>query len=249
VEVVEVNERSVAGGPEPQSGLRTVEVAGLRQEVGEALRQAIWDGVIRPGERLNEQRLAAELGVSRPPLREAIRVLEQEGLLVSVLRRGSFVRVLTGRDIAEIYTVRCALESMAAELAIDSAPEELDRLEAMVTAVESRSLTDLRPVIDDDLVFHHSVMTLGRNLRLVGMWEQLAGQIRLALTLVDPAFFERDYVESTHRPLVVAIRRGDVPEIQRLSRMLLDVGRDLEVRWEEQVKAWAHGTGATGADG
>lgn len=244
-----MNERDVRGGPEPQSSLRTVEVAGLRQEVSEALRRAIWDGVLRPGERLNEQRLAAELGVSRPPLREAIRVLEQEGLLVSVLRRGSFVRVLTGRDIAEIYTVRCALESMAAELAIHSAPEELDGLEAMVTAVESRPPSDLRPVIDDDLVFHHSVMILGRNLRLVGIWEQLAGQIRLALTLVDPAFFERDYVESTHRPLVAAIRRGDVPEIQRLSRMLLDVGRDLEVRWDEQVQAGAYGTGATGAIG
>lgn len=246
---MEVNERGVRGDPEPQSSLRTVEVAGLRQEVSEALRRAIWDGVLRPGERLNEQRLAAELGVSRPPLREAIRVLEQEGLLVSVLRRGSFVRVLTGRDIAEIYTVRCALESMAAELAIHAAPEELDRLEAMVTAVESRPPSDLRPVIDDDLVFHHLVMILGRNLRLVGIWEQLAGQIRLALTLVDPAFFERDYVEITHRPLVAAIRRRDVPEIQRLSRMLLDVGRDLEVRWDEQVQAEGYGTGATGAIG
>src|SRR6266550_2914870 len=117
------------------SGLRSVEGGGLRHEISDILREAIWTGVLRPGQRLSENWLAGEIGVSRPPLREAIRVLEQEGLVVSIPRRGSFVRTLAGQDISEIYTVRCALEGMAAELAMEALPHELERLDQMVVQV------------------------------------------------------------------------------------------------------------------
>src|SRR6476619_1467188 len=86
--------------------LRSVSGGGLRQEIGDILHEAIWGGVLKPLQRLNEQWLASELGVSRPPLREAIRVLEQEGLVEYVPRRGTFVRTLSGQDVVEIYTVR-----------------------------------------------------------------------------------------------------------------------------------------------
>ncbi len=174
--------------------------------------------------------------MSRPPLREAIRVLEQEGLVVSVPRRGSFVRTLTGEDIREIYTLRCALEGMAAELAIGAAGEAIDELEARVEKVEHEEPeVELRAVIGEDLEFHRALVRLSGNTRLMSMWEQIAGQLRLALTLVDPAFFQPDYVESTHHALVAAIRKSDRPEVARLSRTLLDVGRDLSERWDEQV--------------
>lgn len=221
--------------PASRPHLKAVEGLGLRQEVSQRLRDAIWEGVLRPGDRLNEQRLADELGVSRPPMREAIRVLEHEGLVTSIPRRGAYVRVLTGKDIEEIYTVRCALESMAAELAIDASDRDLDRLEARVARMERAADEDLRAVIDDDLEFHRSVVNLSGNGRLISMWEHLTGQIRLALSLADPAFFEPEYVQNTHRQLVAAIRRGDLGEIHRLVRYLLDVGRDYRLRWDERV--------------
>ena len=226
--------RHAAGG----SGLRAVEIGGLRHEISDILREAIWTGVLRPGQRLSENWLAGELGVSRPPLREAIRVLEQDGLVESIPRRGSFVRTLTGQDISEIYTARCAIEGMAAELAMEAPAEDLDRLDRMVVQVEAWdgvSRDNLREVVDRDFEFHRALVDLSGNARLVAMWEQIAGQLRLALTLADPAFFQPDYIEATHRPLVAAIRRGDRPEVQRLSRTLLDVGRNLKERWDSQV--------------
>jgi DNA-binding GntR family transcriptional regulator len=225
------------------SGLRSVETGGLRHEISDILREAIWTGVLKPGQRLSENWLAGELGVSRPPLREAIRVLEQEGLVVSIPRRGSFVRTLAGQDISEIYTVRCALEGMAAELAMDAPVHELERLDGMVLQVETWdgvSGGQLREVVDRDFEFHRALVNLSGNARLVAMWEQIAGQLRLALTLVDPAFFQPDYIESTHRPLVAAIRQGDRAKVQRLSRTLLDVGRNLKDRWDSQVLGAAH---------
>lgn len=220
------------------TGLRAVEIGGLRQEVSGILREAIWTGVLKPGQRLNENWLASELGVSRPPLREAFRVLEQDGLVVSIPRRGSFVRTLSGQDISEIYTARCAIEGMAAELAMEATAQDLDRLDRMVEQVEAWDVVlgeNLREIVDRDFEFHRALVKLSGNTRLVAMWDQIAGQLRLALTLADPALFQPDYVEATHRPLVAAIRRGDRPEVQRLSRTLLDVGWNLKERWDSQV--------------
>ena len=215
--------------------LRSVEVGGLRQEISDILREAIWQGTLKPGHRLNEQWLSGQLGVSRPPLREAIRVLEQEGLVVSTPRRGAFVRNLTGDDIFEIYAVRCALEGMAAELLMDHVtPEVLQGLEHMIDQMEASPDGDLRGIIDQDFEFHRRLIKLSGSARLASMWEQLAGQLRLALTLVDPAFFRPDYVELTHRPLVAAIRSHDAVEVWRLTRTLLEVGRSLRTRWSEE---------------
>ena len=224
------------------STLRPVEIGALRQEIAGILREAIWSGTLKPAQRLNEQRLAEAIRVSRPPLREAIRILEQEGLVVSIPRRGTFVRTLTGEDILEIYTLRCALEGMAAELAIGAAGEGIDELEAKLARMEREEPElDLRAVIGEDLEFHRALVVLSGNTRLVSMWEQIAGQLRLALTLVDPAFFQSDYVESTHHALVAAIRNGDGDEVARLSRTLLDVGRDLSERWDEHVETRLEG--------
>jgi DNA-binding GntR family transcriptional regulator len=215
--------------------LKAVEIGALRHEVTDILREAVWEGVLKPGDRLNEQRLSEQLGVSRPPLREAIRVLEQEGLVESVARKGSFVRTFTGPDILEIYAVRCALEAMAAELAVENASaDELDELESWIDRLETQGISRLAGSITQDLRFHRALVKLSHNGRLIQMWEQLAGQLRLALTLVDPAFFRTDYVEATHRPLVRAIRAGDTVEAKRIVSRLRDVGRSLEAKWERE---------------
>jgi DNA-binding GntR family transcriptional regulator len=219
-----------AGGELP---LRTVESGGLRHEISDILRDAIWHGVLKPGQRLNEQKLSSEMGVSRPPLREAIRVLEQEGLVVSIPRRGAFVRTMTGRDIYEIYAVRCGLEGVAAELLIEHVSDnEVAELEAMVEGVDAewRTRKDMRAIVDQDLAFHRQVVRLSNNELLATTWEQIAGQIRMAIALMDPSFLEPDFVAETHRPLVGAIARRDSAETWRLARGLLDVGRDLRDR-------------------
>lgn len=220
---------------EEEPSLRAVSAAGVRHEVIDVLREAIWGGILKPGQRLNEQWLSGELGVSRPPLREAIRVLEQEGLVVSTPRRGTFVRTFTGPDIFDIYAVRCGLESMAAELFMDNVSEEALRdLEELIDRLEASDIAGLRGRIGQDLEFHRTLVRLSGNALIASLWEQLAGRLRLALTLVDPAFFEPEYFERTHRPLIQAMRNRDREEVWRLTRSLLDVGRSLRDRWDEQ---------------
>lgn len=221
--------------------VRSVSVGDLRTEAIASIREAILMGRLKPGDRLNEQRLCDELGISRPPLREAIRSLEHSGLVYSVPRRGSFVRVLTGHDVEEIYAVRCALEGMAAELIIESSSEqEIDDLEQLVLKMETRGRGALPETIKMDLEFHRKLVMLSRNETLIGMWSQLASQLHLALTLVDPSFFEVEYIEATHRRLVTAIRAKEVEVTWKLIRDLREVGGYLRDRWEIAASAAAH---------
>ena len=95
----------------------------LREIVCEVLRDAIRGGVLKPGEWLKENDLADELLVSRTPVREAIRKLEQEGYVVTVPRRGAYVASVSIRDINEIFEIRAALEVLACELAAERITE------------------------------------------------------------------------------------------------------------------------------
>lgn len=108
----------------------------LREVVSETLRKAIKDGVLKPGERLMEIQLAEELGVSRTPIREAIRKLELEGFVVMVPRRGTYVADISLKDIAQVFEIRSALEQLSAGLAAERiTPDELEDLERILVEV------------------------------------------------------------------------------------------------------------------
>ncbi|MFC7099984.1 GntR family transcriptional regulator [Nonomuraea rubra] len=97
----------------------------------EALMRMLLSGRLRPGDRVVENQLTQELGVSRPPLREAMRVLEQQGLITQLPRRGAFVTQLTLHDIYEIVTLRRELERMAVDLGVPvREPARLQRCHA-----------------------------------------------------------------------------------------------------------------------
>lgn len=214
--------------------LPSIAAPSVRAEVTDALREAIWRGHLKPGDRLNELALSAQLGVSRPPLREAIRTLEGEGLVVSQPRHGSHVKRLSGDDVLEIYSVRCTLEQMAADLIIDAGrPQLVDQLEAQLDALEREMLGDheLYDMITTDLQFHWLLVQAAGNRRLLAMWERLAGELRLALSLVTPQFFTTEFLGRTHRPLVAALRAGDRDGVARAVGRLLEVGRGLRERW------------------
>src|SRR5688500_14409919 len=112
---------AVPSGGDPRPGMLdgTEPAAQLRAAAREAIRLRIASGRLRPGDRLNEAALSAELGVSRSPVREALRELEQHGLVVSYPNRGCFVADLTDRDVEEVVLLRGWLEGLAARLAAD----------------------------------------------------------------------------------------------------------------------------------
>jgi DNA-binding GntR family transcriptional regulator len=102
----------------------------LREIVLEALREAIVSGVLEPGERLMEIQLAEEMGVSRTPVREAIRKLELEGFVVMIPRKGAYVAGVSHKDVQDVFEIRRALEVLAAGLAAEKATdEEIEQME------------------------------------------------------------------------------------------------------------------------
>ena len=108
----------------------------LREVVCETLRDAIRKGVLAPGERLMEIQLAEELGVSRTPVREAIRKLELEGYVIMMPRRGTYVANLSIRDVNEVFEIRTSLDSLASGLAAERiTDEELEHLQRLLVAI------------------------------------------------------------------------------------------------------------------
>lgn len=136
----------------------------LREVVCESLREAIRKGVLRPGERIMEIKLAEELGVSRTPVREAIRKLELEGYVVMMPRRGTYVADMSIRDINEIFEIRTALESLSNSLAAEHITEdELEHLQRLLVIIggyikEFEEGKDregaMEKIVETDIEFH-----------------------------------------------------------------------------------------------
>jgi DNA-binding GntR family transcriptional regulator len=186
----------------------------LRELVFESLREAILSGQLRPGERLMEIQLAEEMGVSRTPVREAIRKLELEGSVVMIPRKGAYVSGLSLKDIADVFEIRGALEGLAAELASDRiTDEELEELERyLVKIAEEIENGDLNKVVQTDTDFHSLLYQASRNGRLTQIINNLREQIqRFRTTSLSYPGRMKNALEE-HRKIVEAIasRDGDL---------------------------------------
>ena len=128
----------------------------LREVVCETLREAIRSGVLKPGERLMEIQLADELGVSRTPVREAMRKLELEGYVIMLPRRGTYVANISIRDINEVFEIRTTLDALASGLAAERiTEEELEQLERLLVSIgENIETRNMKKVVEDDMEFH-----------------------------------------------------------------------------------------------
>ncbi len=151
----------------------------LRDVVFKTIRQAILTGELHPGERLMEIHLAKKLGVSRTPIREAIRQLELEGLVVMVPRRGAQVAHITEKSMSDVLEVRLALDELAVELACQRITKEeiqalKDACHDFEVAVDS---ADIRNIADADIRFHDIIFEASRNTRLIQMVNNLAEQM------------------------------------------------------------------------
>ncbi len=151
----------------------------LRDVVFNTLREAILKGELQPGERLMELQLAAKLGVSRTPIREAIRMLEQEGLAVTIPRRGAEVAKMTEKDMNDVLQVREALDELAVSIACELiTEEELEKLTEAVKNFEAVIGTkNIKQIADADIVFHDIIYQASRNPKLVAILNNLREQI------------------------------------------------------------------------
>ena len=192
----------------------------LREIVFESLREAIINGVLKPGERLMEVQLAEEMGVSRTPVREAIRKLELEGFVIMVARKGAYVAGISMKDVADVFEIRAALEGLAASLAAeritDEEKEEMERLlvrkAACVEAGDYDSLTEI------DTQFHELLYKASRNERLMQIISNLREQIN-RFRMVSLAFpgRGREALEE-HKKMAEAIAERNAALAQALAQ-------------------------------
>jgi DNA-binding GntR family transcriptional regulator len=187
--------------------------ADLVERVRTRLRQAILEGALAPGDRLVEADLAAQLGVSRAPVRDALRMLEHDGLVTANGRRGRFVTVLSARDAWEVYTLREALEAMAVGIVATSCPPEvLEQAEGIVEEMHVASRRGDRATLSRlDVSFHRLICETADHERLLRTWDSMSTLISLlSLQVIGAQYDDLEAVPARHRRLIDVIRAGDV---------------------------------------
>ena len=191
----------------------------LRDIVFETLREAIINQTLKPGERLMEIQLADEMGVSRTPVREAIRKLELEGLVVMVPRKGAYVAGISMKDIHEVYELRSALEALAASLAaVRITDEELEEMERqMVREAKETEENNLQGIVSIDTTFHDLLYQAAHNQRLVQFINILQEQLQRfrAATLSRPG--RSKYALEEHKNIVEALANKDAKLAAKLA--------------------------------
>ncbi|MDR1616305.1 MAG: GntR family transcriptional regulator [Syntrophomonadaceae bacterium] len=180
----------------------------LRELVLDTLRAAIINGNLHPGERLMEIQLADELGVSRTPVREALRKLELEGFIVMTPRKGAYVVDMSLKDVVNVFEIRAALEGLAAALAAERiTEEEIEYMEKLLAEKnEAVSQMDISRVISVDTRFHDALYAASRNDKLLGIVNNLRDQIQRFRTasLAYPGRMQQSLRE--HRLILEAIQ-------------------------------------------
>jgi DNA-binding GntR family transcriptional regulator len=200
------------GELEPVARRSTVEI------ISDELRSAILYGSLAPGTQLGEADLAARLGVSRGPLREATQRLVQEGLLRSEPHRGLFVVTLDEDDVQDVYLARLAIERTACQLIMDRNRGEAlvqltEALQALVSAAEQR---DRVAMSDADQAFHEVLVHSAGSPRLQRMAQTLLVETRMCLDALQEHYPEPDKLVEEHKVLVDAISDGDEERLMHL---------------------------------
>ena len=196
----------------------------LYQEVAERLREQIFNRELEPGSWIDEQKLTAELGISRTPLREALKVLAVEGLVTMKVRRGAYVTEMSTDDVHQVYHLLALLESDAAgEVARNASPEDLAQLRALHDRLE-REVHQREFFFATNEAFHIQLLTIAGN-----RWrQQIVADLRKVMKLNrHHSLFKQGRPEESlteHRALMAALERRDGALATRLMRAHFDSG-------------------------
>jgi len=216
----------------PPVGLPALAETDLVGQVARLLTKAVVEGRLTPGSKVVEAGIARELGVSRAPVREAARLLEQQGLLVASPRRGFFVRKFAADDIDDIYDLRLCVERHAAVLAARNlTPETRDMLRRQIDVLhQTADLEDPARQVEEDYRFHRLVCEIAANRRLLRLFDDLASEMRMVIGLIGRLYDDPHEIARTHEPVLAAIEQG-YPE-----RIVAHVDHHIGHAWREVRK-------------
>ncbi|MGL4799107.1 MAG: GntR family transcriptional regulator [Cellulosilyticaceae bacterium] len=192
------------------ANIKINEYLPLRDIVFQTLRKAILTGELEPGERLMETQLGEKLGVSRTPIREAIRKLELEGLVVMVPRKGAQVAQFTEKDIKDVLEVRAALEALAAKLACKRMDDRsFLRLQLIITEYDYASReNDIDTMIQKDIEFHEAIFNATGNDKLSQFFNNMREQVdRYRIAYIKKT--DHNNVIEEHLEILAALKNRD----------------------------------------
>jgi DNA-binding GntR family transcriptional regulator len=209
---------------EPKLEVTMDEYLPLRDVVFKTLRQAILRGELKPGERLMEIKLANKLGVSRTPIREAIRKLELEGLVLMIPRRGAEVAEITEKSLNDVLEVRKALEELSVQLACERiTPEQVEEMK--MAAEDFRKVLksgDVTKIAEADVKFHDIIFAATNNQRLITLLNNLREQMyRFRVEYLKQKECYPQLLEE-HDKLIALISGGEVEEACELMGCHID---------------------------
>lgn len=200
---------------------RTGQIMGgsLADQVHTYLRTAIILGELKPGERLAQTDIAAQMGTSQAPVREAFQRLERDGLVNRHPRSGHFVTDISADEMYELFSIRSSVERFAIRRAIKNITatqcNQLDRLIAQMHQAASQD--DMMLLVENDLAFHQQICEWSGNNTLLKVWTPLYSQIQRFVVQTHRQYFN-DLVEiaSTHYPIVESLRAEDPDEAAQI---------------------------------
>lgn len=203
---------------EPNFNVTMNEYLPLRDVVFNTLRQAILRGELKPGERLMEIQLANKLGVSRTPIREAIRKLELEGLVLMIPRKGAEVADITEKSLKDVLEVRRALEELSVKLTCDRITKE--EIKELGQAAENFKRTlkskDITEIAEADVRFHDVIYTATKNQKLIQLLNNLHEQMyryRIEYLKNEDVYPK---LLKEHKEIIDRISRGEKEEAARI---------------------------------
>ena len=197
------------------------------QLIADQLREQIVQGAFLPGQQVNESVLAVQLNTSRGPIREALQRLSQEGILVNKRNRGVFVRELTSEDIREIYAVRQALESTAAQELLDAPPETIEETcsilkDTLAEMAKQVAVSDWPAIARLDMQFHTSFVAGTGNSRLIRSYKTLAAESRMCILNLEVSYPRVDVLVEEHQVLLDLLARRDRKALLRAIRQHME---------------------------
>jgi DNA-binding GntR family transcriptional regulator len=184
----------------------------LRQQVAETLRNAIIHGELAPGDRLREEDLSEQLDMSRGPIREALRQLEQEGLVASFPYRGTVVAQVWGDEVLQVLVpIRATLELFALTHALRRMEErDFRALEAIVAEMDTAAEAgNLARVVELDMSFHRLIVECSELFHSLQLWEMISPRMRGLFFRMGPHHTSLDAIAQQHRELLAALESGD----------------------------------------
>lgn len=211
----------------------------LRERVLDSLRQAIVNGDLKPGDPIVETELAAQMGVSRAPLREAINILNVEGLLDTVPYHGTTVKQLLRNDIEDLYSVRSMMEVFAVRRLIESGNAAtttnlLNALcEEMASAAKNNSLSDVNRL---DREFHSTLIEQCENEMLFMFWNSVTLRVQQVMSLSNELKGDLEQIARNHLDIVDAIANEDTSLASTLVETHIHAsGEAIAAQWEEII--------------